>query len=61
MPPEIKRRTATEAIDLPNDIHPVLKRIYAARDIKSADDLDYSLQKLLPFEDLSNIQHTASL
>ena len=61
MPPEIKRRTATEAIDLPNDIHPVLKRIYAARDIKSADDLDYSLQKLLPFEDLSNIQEAVSL
>ncbi len=61
MPPEIKRRTATEAIDLPNDIHPVLKRIYAARDIKSVDDLDYSLQKLLPYEDLSNIQEAVSL
>jgi len=61
MPPEIKRRTATEAIDLPNDIHPVLKRIYAARDIKSADDLDYSLQKLLPYENLSNIQEAVLL
>ena len=61
MPPEIKRRTLTEAIDLPNDIHPVLKRVYAARDIKTADDLDYSLQKLLPFEDLSNIQEAVAL
>ena len=61
MPPEIKRRTLTEAIDLPNDIHPVLKRVYGARDIKTADDLDYSLQKLLPFEDLSNIQEAVAL
>jgi len=61
MPPEIKRRIPSEEIDLPNDIHPVLRRIYAARDIKTADDLDYSLQKLLPYEDLSNIQEAVAL
>ncbi|RKZ47832.1 MAG: single-stranded-DNA-specific exonuclease RecJ [Gammaproteobacteria bacterium] len=61
MPPEIKRRTHSEVIDLPNDIHPVLRRIYAARNIKTADDLDYSLQKLLPYEDLSNIQEAVAL
>ena len=61
MPPEIKRRTPTEAIDLPNDIHPVLRRIYAARDVKTADDLDYSLQKLLPYKDLSNIHEAVAL
>ena len=52
MLPVIKRRILSEEIDLPNDIHPVLKRIYAARDIKSVDDLNYSLQTLLPFESL---------
>lgn len=61
MSPEIKRRNPSEAIDLPNDIHPVLKRIYAARDIKTADDLNYSLQKLLPYEDLSNIKEAVTL
>ena len=61
MSPEIKRRPLAEEIDLPNDIHPVLRRIYAARDIKTADDLDYSLRKLLPYEDLSNIQEAVSL
>ncbi len=61
MPPEIKRRVSTETIDLPNDIHPVLKRIYAARDIKTAEDLDYSLQKLLLYEDLSNINEAVAL
>ena len=61
MSPEIKRRTPSEAIDLPSDIQPVLKRIYATRDVKTADDLDYSLQKLLPYEDLSNIQEAVAL
>ncbi len=61
MPPEIKRRISTVEIDLPGDIHPVLRRIYAARDIKTADDLDYSLTKLLPYKDLSNIQEAVVL
>lgn len=61
MPPVIKRRIISEEIDLPNNIHPVLKRIYAARDIKSVDDLNYSLQMLLPFESLSNIQEAVAL
>lgn len=61
MSPEIKRRTPSKEIDLPSDIHPVLKRIYATRDINTADDLDYSLQKLLSYEDLSNIQKAVAL
>ncbi len=61
MPPVIKRRILSEEINLPNDIHPVLKRIYAARDIKSIDDLNYSLKMLLPFESLSNIQEAVAL
>jgi single-stranded-DNA-specific exonuclease len=61
MPAVIKRRIPSEEVDLPDNIHPVLKRIYASRNIKSVDDLNYSLQKLLPYEDLSNIQEGVSL
>ena len=61
MPLLIKRRLPSGELDLSDDIHPVLKRIYAARDIKTADDLNYSLQMLLPFEDLSNIQEAVAL
>ncbi len=61
MSPVIKRRIAAESVDLPNTIHPVLKRIYAARNIKTADDLDYSLQRLLSYEDLSNIKEGVAL
>lgn len=58
---KIKRHTVTETVDLPDDIHPVLKRIYATRGIKTADDLGYSLKKLLPYKDLANIQESVLL
>jgi single-stranded-DNA-specific exonuclease len=43
----IQRNTATSG-QLPHDIHPVLRRVYAARAIDSIDELDYSLDTLLP-------------
>ena len=45
-------------INLPNTIHPVLRRIYASRNIKTSKDLDYSLSSLISFEKLSGISHT---
>lgn len=46
--------------NLPTEIHPVLRRIYAARNVQSATELDYSLQRLLPYQSLSNI-HDATV
>lgn len=44
---KIIRRTAiTETSTLPDAMHPVLKRIYAARNIGSARELNYSLEHL---------------
>ena len=44
---KIIRRTAiTETSTLPDAMHPVLKRIYAARNICSARELNYSLEHL---------------
>lgn len=54
-------RPVPDEIDLPDSIHPVLKRVYAARNIKSVDELDYSLSSLLPFNSLSNIDNAVSL
>jgi single-stranded-DNA-specific exonuclease len=45
---KIIQRVASSCDQLPDDLHPVLRRVYAARTIESVDDLDYSLQKLLP-------------
>ncbi|MDO9372616.1 MAG: single-stranded-DNA-specific exonuclease RecJ [Gammaproteobacteria bacterium] len=43
---KIIRRTATDASHLLDGMQPVLQRIYAARNIGSAQELDYSLEHL---------------
>ncbi len=58
---KIVRRPVPDGINLPDSLHPVLKRIYASRNIKSADELDYSLATLLPFKSLTNIDKAVSL
>src|SRR3989304_2988076 len=61
MPVNITRRTSLNDVSFPEDIHPVLRRIYAARNIQSAMELDYSLQGLLPFEALLGIDKAVTL
>ena len=58
---KITRRTVSSDCDLPDHIHPVMRRIYAGRNISSARELDYSLMKLLPFGRLKNIGAAAGL
>ena len=58
---KIIRRVASSDCDLPDDTHPVLRRIYAARNISSHRQLDYSLDNLLPFNTLKNIDVAAGL
>ncbi|HYG55398.1 MAG TPA: single-stranded-DNA-specific exonuclease RecJ, partial [Burkholderiales bacterium] len=42
-------------------IHPVLARIYAGRSIRSAQDLDYAPQKLLPPSLMKSLEAAARL
>ena len=58
---KITRRVALSDCDLPNDIHPVMRRVYAGRSISSQQELDYSLDNLLPFNTLKNIEAAAEL
>ena len=58
---KIIRRHVPDKISLPDSLHPVLKRVYAARNIQSGDDLDYSLASLLPFNTLTGIDSAVSL
>ena len=57
----ITRRQPAHHFELPDDMHPVLRRIYAARDIKSPAELDYSLQGLLPYASLLGMDRAVSL
>lgn len=43
---KIIRRSATHPNQLPDHLHPVLKRIYATRGIRSAQELDYAFEHL---------------
>ena len=58
---KIVRRHIPDDIKLPESFHPVLRRVYAARNIQSSDELDYSLASLLPFKNLSNIDNAVLL
>ena len=46
---------------LPADLNPVLQRVYAARSIRSASDLDYSLVRLLPLASLGGLAKAVAL
>jgi single-stranded-DNA-specific exonuclease len=58
---EIRRRPLSAAPDLAPGLHPVLKRVYAARGIERADDLDLSLDRLLPVSTLAGVEPAAEL
>jgi len=58
----IKRRpSGTIPGDLPTDLPPLLARIYATRGIASAEALDRSLAKLLPFANMLGIEAAVDL
>ncbi len=60
--PLIKRRQITAATDnLPEDMHPVLRRVYLARNVSSTDALDRSLEHLHKPDSLLGIEDAANL
>ncbi len=58
---KITRRVVSSECGLPDSIHPVMRRIFAGRNISSLRELDYSLTNLLPFGRLKNIDAAAGL
>jgi len=59
----IKRRsTPTDiTLELPDHLHPVLRRVLANRQVTSTSSLDYALKNLLPYNSLKNIELAVSL
>lgn len=55
---KIIMRRPVIASDLTNEIHPLLQRIYSGRGIQSVQELEKGLEKLEPFQLLTNI-HSA--
>jgi single-stranded-DNA-specific exonuclease len=57
----IRRREVPAAHALPGTLHPVLRRVLSSRGLTSASDLDLSLQRLLPWQDLKGIETACAL
>jgi single-stranded-DNA-specific exonuclease len=60
MTKHIVRRPHGKVVPLA-DIHPVLQRVYAAREIETAAELDYTLDKLLPPTQLGGMTEAVAL
>lgn len=58
--PRIARRPVGDLDSLPSSLHPVLRRIYAARRL-CADELSLDLKRLLPPDGLKGLAQAASL
>ena len=62
MPTTIIRRDVPESPSgLPDELHPVLRRVYAARDALTTDDVSYSLERLLPLSALGGLSAAVGL
>ncbi len=57
----IKRHPIPDNIDLPDTFHPVIKRVLAARQIKTVKELEYGLQNMLPYTELLGIEDAVTL
>jgi single-stranded-DNA-specific exonuclease len=55
------RREAQANSVLPDDMPAILRRVYANRNISNADELDYSVQGLLPFTLMKGIEAAAMI
>ena len=57
----MRRAPGVQGAPLRGDLHPVLERVYAARGVRSAADLDTSLARLLPVGTLEGIAAAVDL
>jgi single-stranded-DNA-specific exonuclease len=57
----IRRQYQEKNAEVLVGMHPLLRRIYAARNIQKIEEVDCSLDKLLPYQSLLGINHTVNL
>ena len=58
---QLRRRTVDEAADLPANLPPLLRRLYASRGVSSAGELERSVRGMLPWQQLSGIDNAVAL
>jgi len=57
----VRRPVLTAPGDLPASLHPVLKRVYGARGVRGAEDLELGLDRLLPVSSLGGMASAVDL
>lgn len=58
---QVVRREIPSSAALGGDLHPVLARVYAARQVSSPDELDHSLQRLHPYTALKDMERAVEV
>ncbi|ACH51449.1 TPA: single-stranded-DNA-specific exonuclease RecJ [Salmonella enterica] len=58
---QLRRREADETTELPADLPPLLRRLYASRGVRSARELERSVKGMLPWQQLSGIDNAVEI
>ncbi|EKC2241815.1 single-stranded-DNA-specific exonuclease RecJ [Salmonella enterica] len=58
---QLRRREADETAELPTDLPPLLRRLYASRGVRSARELERSVKGMLPWQQLSGIDNAVEI
>ncbi|HBB6981197.1 TPA: single-stranded-DNA-specific exonuclease RecJ [Salmonella enterica subsp. enterica serovar Napoli] len=58
---QLRRREADETAELPADLPPLLRRLYANRGVRSARELERSVKGMLPWQQLSGIDNAVEI
>ncbi|EHO5100416.1 single-stranded-DNA-specific exonuclease RecJ [Salmonella enterica] len=58
---QLRRREADETAELPADLSPLLRRLYASRGVRSARELERSVKGMLPWQQLSGIDNAVEI
>lgn len=58
---QLRRREADETAELPADLLPLLRRLYASRGVRSAQELERSVKGMLPWQQLSGVEKAVEI
>ncbi|HCC5833071.1 single-stranded-DNA-specific exonuclease RecJ [Citrobacter farmeri] len=58
---QLRRREVDESAELPADLSPLLRRLYASRGVRCAQDLERSVKGMLPWQQLSGVEKAVEI
>ncbi|HED3137211.1 single-stranded-DNA-specific exonuclease RecJ [Citrobacter farmeri] len=58
---QLRRREVDESAELPADLSPLLRRLYASRGVRCAQELERSVKGMLPWQQLSGVEKAVEI